>query len=180
MKKIHLLGFAAVAMLGAGCTTNTQTNTQTSVSGNGQTQAPATSDQATPSAQNQIEAQPSAATTINAGAMVSTTNQGQAPAQTGTAVNVQVTVKTYPITIKNFAFSQSTLRVTQGDKVVFTNQDSVQHSATSDNGSFDSGLIAQNASYTLDTSKLAPGTYTYHCSVHPMMKATLVVAAKAQ
>src|SRR5689334_5253047 len=83
---------------------------------------------------------------------------------------VNVTVKTHAISIQNFAFSTKTLTVKKGDKIVFTNKDSVVHTATADNGSFDSGFLSTNESATIDTSTLAPGTYTYHCIPHPDMK----------
>lgn len=85
--------------------------------------------------------------------------------------------KTAPtaVLIQDFAFSQKTLTVKKGDKIIFTNKDGVSHSTTADEGAWDSGLLSTNQSYTLDTSKLAAGTYGYHCTPHPNMKATLVV-----
>lgn len=77
------------------------------------------------------------------------------------------------VTIQNMAFSPSTLTVKVGDKVTWTNQDSAGHSATADDGSFDTGVLAQGQSGSATFAKA--GTYTYHCSVHPGMKATIVV-----
>ncbi len=77
------------------------------------------------------------------------------------------------ITIQNMAFSPASLTVKVGDKVIWTNQDSVGHSATADDSSFDTGVIAQGQSGSFTFSKA--GTYTYHCSVHPSMKATIIV-----
>ncbi len=77
------------------------------------------------------------------------------------------------VTIQNMAFSPATLTVKVGDKVTWTNQDSVGHSATADDSSFDTGVIAQGQSGSNTFAKA--GTYTYHCSVHPNMKATIIV-----
>jgi len=82
---------------------------------------------------------------------------------------------TYNVNIQNFAFAPLTVTVKKGDKVIFLNKDSAPHTATSDAKGFDSGMLAQGQSWTLDTSSLTAGTYAYHCSVHPMMKATLIV-----
>ena len=79
------------------------------------------------------------------------------------------------ITIENFAFTPASVTVTAGATVTWTNNDSAPHTATGDGGEFDTGNIAQggSASVTFDT----PGTYTYHCSIHPNMTATIIVEA---
>jgi len=46
---------------------------------------------------------------------------------------------------------------------------------TADAGAFDSGILNQNGSYTLDTKDLAPGSYPYHCTPHPNMTGTIIV-----
>lgn len=77
------------------------------------------------------------------------------------------------VIISNFAFSPDTLTVSAGTTVTWINKDSVNHTVTSDNGIFGSDMLATNATYTykFDTS----GTFSYHCSVHPSMKATVIV-----
>lgn len=82
---------------------------------------------------------------------------------------------TYNVTIQNFAFAQASITVRKGDKIIFQNRDSAGHTATADKGAFDSGIIEQGKSFTLDTSKLSAGTYPYHCAPHPDMKGTVVV-----
>jgi plastocyanin len=77
------------------------------------------------------------------------------------------------VTVQNFAYSPATLTVKVGDKVTWTNQDSAGHSATADDGSFDTGVLEQGQSGSITFSKA--GTYVYHCSVHPNMKATVIV-----
>ena len=75
------------------------------------------------------------------------------------------------VVIQNMAFSPSTLTIKVGDKVTWTNQDSVGHSATADDNSFDTGVLAQGQSGSVTFSKA--GTYTYHCKVHTFMTGTI-------
>lgn len=77
------------------------------------------------------------------------------------------------VSIRDFGFSPATLTVKVGDKVTWTNQDAVGHSATADDNSFDTGILQQGQSGS--TSFTKAGTYTYHCSVHPSMRATIIV-----
>jgi LPXTG-motif cell wall-anchored protein len=79
------------------------------------------------------------------------------------------------VTIKSFKFAPKSLTIKVGDTVNWTNQDSVQHSATADNGTFDTGLIAKGSTraYRFTTA----GTYGYHCTPHPGMKATITVTS---
>jgi plastocyanin len=58
--------------------------------------------------------------------------------------------------------------------VVWTNQDSVAHTVTSDTAAWDSGNLAtgQTFSHTFATA----GTYSYHCSIHPFMTARVIVS----
>jgi plastocyanin len=80
------------------------------------------------------------------------------------------------VTIHNFAYVPPTLTVVSGATVTWTNDDDAQHTVTADDGSsFDSNLLGQGRTFQLTAP--APGTYTYHCAVHPFMKATLTVTA---
>lgn len=99
-----------------------------------------------------------------------TQEQAQTSSPTG---STQATTGKNAVTIQNFAFSPATLTVKVGDKVTWTNQDSAGHSATADDGSFDTGVLPEGQSGSITFSKA--GTYTYHCSVHPMMKGTIIV-----
>jgi plastocyanin len=82
------------------------------------------------------------------------------------------------IDMQNFAFSETTLTIPVGTTVVWRNLDTVQHSATADDGSFDTGLFdgGQEARVTFST----PGTFAYYCLLHGGpggvgMSATIVV-----
>lgn len=78
------------------------------------------------------------------------------------------------IDIQNMAFSPSTITITAGDIIIWTNLDNMDHSVTSDDGTtFDSGLISNSQTFTL--TGLSAGTYGYHCTPHPSMTATIIV-----
>jgi LPXTG-motif cell wall-anchored protein len=77
------------------------------------------------------------------------------------------------VTIRNFAFSPESVTIDVGDTVTWTNQDSVEHSATADDGSFDTDLLAdgESGSHTFEEA----GTFQYFCKPHPNMKGTITV-----
>lgn len=77
------------------------------------------------------------------------------------------------VTIKNFAFTPANLTVKAGSTVQWTNMDTTDHTVTSDNNLFNSGTLSNSDSYQFKFD--TPGTYTYHCSIHPMMKGTITV-----
>lgn len=77
------------------------------------------------------------------------------------------------VAIQNSAFSPSTLTIKKGDTVVWTNNDSVSHTVTADKGEFSSQTIPNLGKYSFTFS--STGTFSYHCAVHPSMKATIVV-----
>jgi plastocyanin/uncharacterized membrane protein len=78
------------------------------------------------------------------------------------------------IIIKQMHFEPSTLNVRAGDRVEWKNEDIFSHTATANDGSFDSGLIAPGGSWQTTISK--NGTIAYHCRPHPNMAAELVIA----
>jgi len=101
------------------------------------------------------------------------TMQQSNPSQRQTQTVSSPAIAQNAVTIQNMTFSPATLSVKVGDKVTWINEDSIGHSATADDNSFDTGVIAQGQSVSATFSKV--GTYTYHCSVHPNMKATIIV-----
>jgi len=60
-----------------------------------------------------------------------------------------------------------------GSAVLWTNKDGAPHTVTAKDGSFDSGNLAQGASFSFTFQKA--GTYDYFCAIHPSMKGTVVV-----
>ena len=65
------------------------------------------------------------------------------------------------VTITSSGFQPGTLTVKAGDTVTWSNQDTAAHTVTSDTaGLFDSGPIAQGATFKFTFSQA--GTFTYH------------------
>jgi plastocyanin len=79
----------------------------------------------------------------------------------------------HTVIVVGMKFEPETLTVKRGDKVVWVNKDFFPHTATALDRTFDSGDIETNAawSYVTDVS----GTFPYICTLHPTMKATLIV-----
>jgi plastocyanin len=78
------------------------------------------------------------------------------------------------ISINDFKFSPRAIRVPASAQIKVTNNDSAPHTVTADDGrSFDSGTVNPGASTSFQAP--APGSYAYHCTIHPFMKGTLLV-----
>jgi plastocyanin len=81
---------------------------------------------------------------------------------------------THRVRVEGMQFSPPTLTVAPGDQVVWENADLVPHTATAADGpAFDSGAIAPGAAWSLVPR--ASGRFAYVCTLHPTMKATLIV-----
>jgi LPXTG-motif cell wall-anchored protein len=78
-------------------------------------------------------------------------------------------------TISDFKFTPSTVTVTAGETVTWTNSGPTGHSATADDGSFDTGILSKGTSGSHTFTRA--GTYTFHCTPHPFMTGKVVVAA---
>ena len=83
------------------------------------------------------------------------------------------------ISIVDFEYKPTSMTVAVGDPVTWSNGAADAHTVTSDTGTeLDSGNIAAGESYghVFET----PGTYPYHCTIHPtQMKGTIVVQPAA-
>lgn len=77
------------------------------------------------------------------------------------------------IIIRDFAFSPGNLQVPVGATVVWRNEDSAPHDATSRDGTWNTRLLSQGDSESITFD--SPGAYEYYCSVHPDMIARLTV-----
>jgi len=73
----------------------------------------------------------------------------------------------------NTAFTPATLTVPVNTTVKWTNKDGFAHTVTSDAGLFDSGTIIGGGTFTRQFT--ITGTYHYHCSIHSVMTATIIV-----
>jgi plastocyanin len=80
---------------------------------------------------------------------------------------------TNEVWIEGMAFNPSTITISAGTTIKWTNKDNVAHTVTSDNGLFESGNI--NNSGTFSQTFTTVGTFPYHCTPHPSMTATVIV-----
>lgn len=77
------------------------------------------------------------------------------------------------VEMNGFIFAPARIKVAVGTTITWTNVDDAPHSVTFDGGLKDSGVFQRGGtfSYTFTT----PGSYTYHCSVHPYMVGEVIV-----
>ena len=121
--------------------------------------------------------------------------EGQEPSQNTTDVQNSTTVPAEPpaettppaesitpapnstttVNIHDHTFDPAQLNVAPGTTVTWTNEDTVAHTVTADNGLFDSGVLEPGQSYS--TWLGGVGTVAYHCEIHPDMKGSVVVGA---
>lgn len=89
------------------------------------------------------------------------------------AAGVGTPVATDHVVISNFAFAPAVITVPKGTTVTWTNKDGDAHTVAAQDGSFSSAPLGTNAGYRHTFTK--PGTYSYLCTIHPFMTATVVV-----
>ena len=77
------------------------------------------------------------------------------------------------IIISGMAFNPPSITISKGTLLTWKNSDPLTHTSTSDTGVWATGDIAPGTSKAVTFG--TPGTYTYHCSHHPMMTGTVIV-----
>jgi plastocyanin len=102
----------------------------------------------------------------------SSTGAGGSATSTGTgAAPLSGHVK---IDISNFMYSPAVLKVEVGSTITITNEDEVEHTATSNTeGVFNTGTLNKGQSMSFKLNKV--GTFSYHCSFHAFMHGTIEV-----
>lgn len=103
-----------------------------------------------------------------------TGQQSQPPAQPGVQPGTH-NPQTFNVNIQNFAFNPSSLSINSGDTIVWKNMDSVSHTIISDSGNEISSNSLSNGDIYSHTFN-QKGTFDYHCSIHPSMKAKIIVS----
>ena len=81
------------------------------------------------------------------------------------------------VTITDYEFTPKTITVDEGDTVTWTNKGPAPHTATAEDGSFDTGNLdnGESGSATFTSA----GTISYICTPHPFMKGKVVVRGSA-
>lgn len=80
----------------------------------------------------------------------------------------------FTVTINNMSYGKLPADAKVGDTIIWANQDTVEHSVTAKDGSFDFRLLPGKRGRTV--LKKA-GTLAIYCVMHPTMRATLKVAS---
>ena len=65
------------------------------------------------------------------------------------------------------------ISLSSGSTISWTNDDSITHTVTSDEGLFDSNSISPG--YTWDNTFDSPGQFDYHCLIHPFMTGKVII-----
>jgi plastocyanin len=96
-----------------------------------------------------------------------------APNPGGVAVEAAPVARGAIIKIANFDFGPATITVPAGSSVTWVNNDDDAHSVVADNHAFHSAPLDTGESFSFTFA--APGTYIYHCGLHPQMIGKVVV-----
>jgi plastocyanin len=78
------------------------------------------------------------------------------------------------IGMKNIAFNPKSVTVKVGQKIVWTNEEAVDHNVVADSGAdFQSSNFGEGK--TFDYTPTKAGTIQYECTIHPGMVGTITV-----
>jgi plastocyanin len=78
------------------------------------------------------------------------------------------------VRLQDFAFEPANIVVDVGTTVTWTNEDSADHTVTSDDGDeMDSPRLGENETFSRTFDQ--PGEYRYHCDPHPNMRGLVTV-----
>lgn len=80
---------------------------------------------------------------------------------------------TNQVALENLKYSPSTITVSVGTTVTWTNKESVTHTVTSNDAVFDSGDMGNSDTFSFTFS--TAGTFPYHCVYHAGMTGTVIV-----
>ena len=81
---------------------------------------------------------------------------------------------TRTVVIQGFSFKPAHITVKRGTRVTWINKDSTTHTATANNGAFDSGRLRPGQRFS-HTFKTAGRTNKYHCEIHHSMRGSVTV-----
>ena len=85
-------------------------------------------------------------------------------------------ISTKSVTIDNFSFSPTSITVSVGTTLTWTNHDDIPHTVVADDQQFKSKALDTDEKFSHTFDK--PGTYSYFCSIHPKMVAKVIVEGK--
>ncbi len=76
--------------------------------------------------------------------------------------------------VDSWGFDPPSLNVAVGDTVVWTNTGEIDHTATSKDGTFDSGTVPPGGTFEFTFDEI--GEFAYQCTPHPFMTGTINVS----
>jgi plastocyanin len=94
------------------------------------------------------------------------------PEERAKQVQEAIVTKIHIVVIQQMKFTPAELTVNKGDSVTWINRDIVEHTVTEEtNKQWSSGNLPSGKSWSMVVMKSA----NYFCTLHPVMKASLVV-----
>ena len=93
----------------------------------------------------------------------------------GPSATAQAAPRQFTVIMDNMVFGRLPADAKVGDTILWVNRDSVEHSATARDGTFDLRLQPGRSGRTVLRKA---GSIAIYCVMHPMMRATLKVAAR--
>src|SRR5690606_12711267 len=82
-------------------------------------------------------------------------------------LSVPALAANHDVSFQGMQFVPAAISVAAGDTITFTNMDGAPHTATADDGSFDTGRLGRGDSATVTIG--SAGTFNYICKIHPSM-----------
>jgi plastocyanin len=154
VKKLLVGSFAVVALVAAGCGAD---DAEEKVNSAAQEARSIASD-----AQSQAESVASKAE-----------SQAESVASQAESVAEEATGRVRRVSMKDIKFIPADITVTAGEKVTWSNDDPVAHTATADNGEFDSGTMPSGDTFAWTAE--GSGEIPYFCEIHPNQKGTITI-----
>ena len=110
-------------------------------------------------------------------------NKLRSPAALLSAVSIVVTLGFHApasaadmeVKIDNFTFNPQTMTIKAGTTITWINEDDIPHTVAATTKAFKSKALDTDDKFSFTFT--TPGSYDYFCSLHPHMKASIVVEA---
>lgn len=96
-----------------------------------------------------------------------------APTPTPGGSSSSVSIPGGASSLGNRAFAPDSINVSVGDTVTWTNNDTIEHTSTSDGNAWNSGVVSPGGRFSFTFQ--SAGAFNYHCTIHPDMVGTVVV-----
>lgn len=112
---------------------------------------------------------------VAVGALFLPPRDSAAPAPAPAPASVTAESGPVEVSIEAFTFTEAG-PLSAGQQVLVTNNDSVPHTLTADDGSFDTGLL-QPGDQAVITVPNSSGEFSFFCEVHPAMTGAFSVEA---